>query len=156
MNAHINLDLGIAAARTCPGPQLAALQGDFDRINAILARETPMVEAELDAELPGFAALAGIAPKLELKLVGFAMDGAREAAWKLATELAPLSLSDQLPVMDRRDGEAALLGDVVLGDGLVVRLIREREGADVARNIEILARGEFRSRVPPLIGEPVV
>ena len=37
MNAHINLDLGIAAAQTCPGDQLPQLKPDFDEINAVLA-----------------------------------------------------------------------------------------------------------------------
>lgn len=37
MNAHINLDLGIAAAETSPGGSLAALHGDFLAINGGLA-----------------------------------------------------------------------------------------------------------------------
>jgi hypothetical protein len=37
MNAHINLDLGIAAAQVAPGPALPALHTDFLCINAILA-----------------------------------------------------------------------------------------------------------------------
>ena len=37
MNAHINLDLGIAAARTAPGDRLPDLKDDFDRINEVLA-----------------------------------------------------------------------------------------------------------------------
>jgi hypothetical protein len=31
MNAHINLDLGVAAAEVAPGPAIAGLRGDFDR-----------------------------------------------------------------------------------------------------------------------------
>jgi glucose/arabinose dehydrogenase len=49
INAHINLDLGAAAAQTCPGENLPALKRDFEEINAILSdlldkklRETPM------------------------------------------------------------------------------------------------------------------
>src|SRR5512146_355430 len=37
INAHINLDLGIAAAQTAPGDQLPGLQTDFNQINAVLA-----------------------------------------------------------------------------------------------------------------------
>src|SRR6187549_599282 len=36
MNAHINLDLGIAAATVAPGASLAALRHDFNEINDIL------------------------------------------------------------------------------------------------------------------------
>lgn len=39
MNAHINLDLGIAAAYTCPGPLLCELRPDYDVINDILAEQ---------------------------------------------------------------------------------------------------------------------
>ena len=144
MNAHINLDLGVAAARTCPGAELAGLRGDFDRINDVLASLTPVVEAEVDGLSPDVAALSRLAPRLELRMVGFAMDDAREAAWKLAGELAALAPRDQVPLMARRDAEAALLADAVLHDGLVVRAIRARESSDVARNVEALARGEFR------------
>jgi hypothetical protein len=144
MNAHINLDLGVAAARTCPGAELAGLRGDFDRINDVLASLTPAVEAEVDGLSPDVAALARLAPRLELRMVGFAMDDAREAAWKFAGELAPLAPRDQVPLMARRDAEAALLADAVLHDGLVIRAIRARESGDVARNVEALARGEFR------------
>ncbi len=37
MNAHINLDLGIAAARAVPSAALPSLREDFNRINVILA-----------------------------------------------------------------------------------------------------------------------
>ena len=33
MSAHINLDLGVAAARTSPGDTLAGLKDDFNKIN---------------------------------------------------------------------------------------------------------------------------
>lgn len=149
MNAHINLDLGVAAARVCPGAELAGLRGDFDRINDVLASLTPVVEAEVDSLSPDVAALARLAPRLELRLVGFAMDDAREAAWKFAAELAPLDPQAQVPRMARRDAEAAALADAVLHDGLVVRAIRARECADVAQCVEALARGEFRTVHPP-------
>ena len=37
INAHINLDLGIAAVQTCPGEDIHALKDDFDKINTVLA-----------------------------------------------------------------------------------------------------------------------
>ncbi len=154
MNAHINLDLGVAAARTCAGSELAGLRGDFDRINAVLAKLTPMVEQELDEDSPIFNALTKIAPKLELRLVGFSMDEARDAAWKFATELAPLRHLPQVSKMAARDADTALLAHAILGDGLVVRLLREHESRDVARNIETLAAGEFRCAVPAMIAPP--
>lgn len=52
INAHINLDLGIAALETV-GPQgLPPLRGDFDRINALLADLVGDVEEKLAAVWP--------------------------------------------------------------------------------------------------------
>ncbi|KFA93861.1 DUF5995 family protein, partial [Archangium violaceum] len=106
MNAHITLDLGVAAARTCPGSELAPLKGDFDKINTVLATLTPIVEKELQSESFVFDILTHLAPELELKLVGFSMDEARDNAWKLAQSLAPLSPQQQVPLMATRDGDA--------------------------------------------------
>lgn len=155
MNAHINLDLAVAAARTCAGSELAGLQGDFDRINGVLAALTPVVEQQLDEMSPEFGAVSGMAPKLELKMVGFSMDKARASAWAFAQELAPLKHLPQVARMAVRDATVSLVGDAVLNDGLIVRLIRAREKDDVAHNIAVLSSGEFKNTVPPLIGTPV-
>ena len=39
MNAHINLDLGVASAQVSPGDQLPQLKTDFDQINDVLAAQ---------------------------------------------------------------------------------------------------------------------
>ncbi len=155
MNAHINLDLGVAAARVAgPGGAINSLQADFNKINDVLAALTPIVEQQLDDASPVFKELSGIAPKLELKMVGFSMEKARAASWAFAKELAPLKKLPQVARMATRDLQASLIADAVLNDGLVIRLIRAREKTDVAQNIQILSRGEFKNTVPPLIGTP--
>jgi hypothetical protein len=154
MNAHINLDLGIAAARVAPGAALPSLRRDFDRINTLLARLTPTVEQRLDGISPLFGVLSSIAPKLELKMVGFSMDRARAEAWRLAVRLAPLSAPEQLKVAATRDLEVALVADAVLNDGLLVRAIRAEERGDVASNIRALCDGSFRVQVAPTILAP--
>ncbi len=152
MNAHINLDLGVAAARVAPGALLPPLEPDFDRINTVLARLTPVVEQEIDQESPIFKKLTQLAPALELKVVGFAMDEAREAAWNFANKLAPLSLQQQVPAMATRDKEVAILGDLVLARNPIFQLIHSRESTDVAENIRILAQGEFKFAIPSQAG----
>lgn len=148
MNAHINLDLGVAAARVAPGAALAGLRDDFNRINDILAALTPAVEQEIDQASPGFKLLTAIAPKLELKIVGLGMREARNAAWTLAQELAPLALPAQTPEMGQRDGEATLIGQGVLVPNAVTTAILALESKDVAKNIRDLAQGEY---IPPKI-----
>ena len=153
MNAHIVLDLGIAAARTCPGAELEPLRDDFNRINDVLATLTPVVERELDETSFDFDALTSIAPKLELKIVGAAMREARSAAWRLATHLAPLPVEEQLRPIATRDDEAVLLGKAALVTGPLVAFIRRTESPDVAHNIRILASGEFA--IPPVPADVV-
>jgi len=114
-----------------------------------------VVEQEIDEISPEFKMLSGLTPKLDLKLVGFGMDDARAAAWSFAQALAPLAPTQQLPLMARRDDEVALLGDVILNDGLVVRLIRAKESTDVGENIRTLAQGELTVAVPAVVTPPV-
>ncbi len=152
MNAHINLDLGIASARTAPGAELAGLEGDFNRINDILGALTPTVERQIDDGSKDIAALSALAPHAELHLVGLAMTEARREAWAFAGELATLDPMAQIPVMARRDDETVVLGAAVLHEGLLTGIIRKRESPDVAHNIDLLARGEFMPSpsIPPL------
>ena len=49
MNAHINLDLGIASAQVSPGDQLPQLKPDFDQINNVLAGLIGTVASEIAA-----------------------------------------------------------------------------------------------------------
>jgi hypothetical protein len=82
------------------------------------------------------------------------MQKARDTAWAFARELAPLRHLPQVAKMAARDAGAALLADVVLSDGLVVKMIRARESKDVAHNIQVLAAGQFKSTVPAVIAPP--
>jgi hypothetical protein len=148
MNAHIGLDLGIAAARVAPGDELAGLRTDFDRINTLLATLTPVVELEIDQVSPRFDELSKLTPRLDLRLVGFGMDEARMEAWSFAQALAPLAPQQQVARMAARDDEVSLLGDVILVDGVVERLIRGKESTDVAQTIRVLAAGEFSLSLP--------
>lgn len=147
MNAHIALDLGIAAAQTCPGAALPALKADFARINDVLASLTPLIESEIGEDSPEFALLTHILPAQEQKLFGFAMDRAREMAWHFACNLAPLPLHEQPALMAQRDHEVALAADVIVANGVLAHVLRHGESTDVAANIRSLADGEFTPSV---------
>ena len=47
MNAHISLDLGIAAATVSPGAAVSEIQNDFNKINRVLAELTNDVKTQL-------------------------------------------------------------------------------------------------------------
>ncbi|MEK7830378.1 MAG: DUF5995 family protein, partial [Acidobacteriota bacterium] len=62
INAHINLDLGIAAQETCPGEELPPLKQDFETINAILAELVQPVQDEIGGLSPWIGFLEKIDP----------------------------------------------------------------------------------------------
>ncbi|MCA9636967.1 MAG: hypothetical protein KC420_13155, partial [Myxococcales bacterium] len=84
MNAHINLDLGVAAALTAPGAELDGLRDDFNRINGLLASLVDEVKSELAQIWSPLAFLDRISGTIEDVGVNFSMAKARDAAWALA------------------------------------------------------------------------
>lgn len=143
INAHINLDLGIAAARVSPGPALASLHRDFDKINSILNSLVASVEREIGGLSPWIALGEKVAGETGVRLVEFSMGVARDEAWELAERLAPLPPAEQAPLVAARDREIDRLARTVLHPGwlldaalLVVRL---RETNDVRRAIDVLS-----------------
>lgn len=146
MNAHINLDLGIAAAQTCPGNRIGSLEGDFMKINTILSSLVDDVREEIDQLSPWIDLLDNISPTTSDAIVNFSMEKARDFAWHFAQELAPLSASDQEVEIRKKDHLIADLGYLVAHPiGMFFRLglwvIRLRESSDVVRNIDVLSQG---------------
>jgi hypothetical protein len=145
MNAHINLDLGIASAATSPGAQLAGLKPDFDQINAILAEQVGAVESELTAVSPLLGTLAQIGLRTNHAIANFSMEKARQAAWLSAERLAATPPVLLEVTIDGLDLAVSVFGQTVLyplllGDEL--RLIREAECEDVRKVIETLAAAD--------------
>ncbi len=105
MNAHINLDLAIAAAATCPGDEIAALENDFMEINLLLAEMTDQVQERLARVSPLLGWIDRMALREDEKLAGFSLTLARDYAWGKANLLAPLP-QDQWPPIIGGDGPA--------------------------------------------------
>jgi hypothetical protein len=152
INPHIMIDLGVAAARTCPGDQLAGLQQDFNTINTVIAGLFPVIDAELDD-------LSPVERWIDHSPIGFFKDKAIDAAinegrnssWAFATSLAYLDLPAQAIAIGHRDRDARLLGECILHDPLAT-LARKRESQDVRHNIQILnapAKTPQTSSPPP-------
>lgn len=90
MNAHINLDLGIAAAQISPKDEIHSLQNDFNMINTILSSLVADVEKDLTEVWPILKWILEKTKSIDTFLIDFSMQKAREGAWKYALELAPL------------------------------------------------------------------
>src|SRR5713226_4762321 len=120
MNPHINIDLAIAAAKTCPGNAIGSLQGDFNRINAILASVVPAVISEIDALSPYLHLLADLAQDGETSIIDFNLVGARDASWAMAQRLACLSSPEQENVIAGENVPIAVLSQAILSPGFIV------------------------------------
>jgi hypothetical protein len=143
MNAHINLDLGVAAAQVSPGAQLPQLKTDFDQINGVLAGLVSIVAAEIAAVSPLIGDLEKIGLRDETSLVNFDMTAARDAAWLTAQRLAGEPAFLHNPTVEALDLAISVEGRAILypligGVGLAV--IQQAETKDVRQVIEILSQ----------------
>lgn len=143
INAHINLDLGIAAAETSPGMALAGLKRDFDRINETLASLVDGVQTELGQVWPLLRLLDWVGGRTDEQVIHFSIARARDAAWAVAQELAVAAPDQRAAIIDRIDTTITGLGRLLRHPGplasAVIRMIRVAELRSVPRIIEILA-----------------
>jgi hypothetical protein len=113
MNAHINLDLGVAAARTQEGTDVAALRGDFERLNDVLAAMVDRMQDALARVSPWTDLMDRVCGGLDEELAGWSVGRARRHAWELAEQLARPG-AEQARIVDDRDRLVALLGGRVV------------------------------------------
>lgn len=85
MNAHINLDLGIAAAEVSDG-NMDGVQKDFDSINTIISALTYEVINEITRVSP-LLSLLGLHASNYSILIQFSISNARDGAWCFAEDL---------------------------------------------------------------------
>jgi hypothetical protein len=145
MNAHINLDLGVASAQVSPGDQITHLKPDFDQINNVLAAQVGAVESEMGTLSPLIANLSLVGLESETSVINFNIDTARKVAWFTAERLADEPDILREWTIDGLDLAVSVEGRAILyppckGDALAA--IRKMEVQDVRRVIEILASYE--------------
>jgi hypothetical protein len=142
MNAHINLDLGIAAAEVCPGDALPGLRRDFEAINDILAGLLGTVQAAIGGVSPLFHVLDALCGTADEHLASFSMVQARKQAWRAACLLAQLPESLRPLMISALDQQTAVLGRLLVRpDALTagaIAVIRRREPDDVAAVVRAL------------------
>lgn len=145
INAHINVDLGIAAATTAPGDALASLRRDFDLVNEILAALIADVERDLTEISPLIGLLDHLGGRHDEEVIRFSIEVARAQAWRFAVELAPLAPEVWAGPIRARDARTTHVARAILRPGwltAVLLAIRAAERHDVHQQIDVLARVE--------------
>ncbi len=141
MNAHINVDLSVAAVQCVPSHGLAGLKADFFKINAILAALVQETKEELTAVWPLLRVLDRFVGKSDEGLTNVGMWLTRGHAWLRAEELALLGPDDQRARIADLDNDVTKLGQLILPTGwlrIVLLLVRVGELRFVPTIIEIL------------------
>ncbi len=141
MNAHINLDLALAAVETA-GDALADLEHDFIRINDVLGENIDHIQVRLARIWPMLKLLDRVAGGNDEAVMNFSLRKARSCAWQEALDLARLKDEQRAAHIVSLDRRVALLGRAILHPGIatsaVNKAIRLGEKQNVADVIDLL------------------
>jgi hypothetical protein len=145
INAHINLDLGIAAAEVCPGAALPELHADFDRINQVLSTLTDDVKRVVAQFSPMLHLLDAVGGDADDAIVNFSLTRARDDAWQHAQILAAQQAAPQgaaIATIAMIDAKTVFLARLVAEPGRILTAVLDAvhlgESNDVAAIIEAL------------------
>ena len=144
MNAHISLDLGIAASET-QTTDLESLHDDFNKINEVLGALVNEVEKQLSDIFWLLKPIDWMMGGVDEKIAKFAMDIARDEAWKVAVAYSNLhTVEGKATYIETRDKDVAKFGRKVLSPGkllnFVIRIFRWMEHGTVVFKIRKLNR----------------
>lgn len=134
MNAHINLDLGVACAQVAPGESISELRTDFEQINDVLAGLVEQIQSELNRVSPLYRFVDDVTGSVDRAVINFSISRARAEAWKQAEILAaatPAAAAQHIVDLDRvvaSIGNAVIHPGVIASTGLLaVRLTEKRQ-----------------------------
>ncbi|UXP33009.1 DUF5995 family protein [Reichenbachiella agarivorans] len=141
MNAHINLDLGIAAAQV-GGDEIEDLKADFFKINEILASMVHKVENDYAEIWPTLRFILKFAGRADNFLIDFSMQHARDGAWAFAVELAKTPEERREALIQLRDQKVAQKSKLITNPGFlpsfIFKIMRIGETGNVPSKIKCL------------------
>lgn len=143
INAHINLDLGVAAGQIAPGPTIQGLKRDFETINDVIAGLVDVVQDKLSRLSVPMRLLDRLAGTGDERVANFSIHVARRAAWQLAETYAGIGdEAGQRAYIAEADRLTAALAERILNPGfvpnLVLKPVKWFEPRDTAGNIRTL------------------
>lgn len=142
MNAHINLDLGIAAAQVSKDRDIQALKTDFDRINEVIGSLINEVQQDIEDICWPMRWVKLVNNQHKDAVINFSISLARKSAWANALVLAssPDSLWDHY--ISNIDQQVSQIGLRVItpsiSQSILLRGIRLFEPNDITQIIASL------------------
>lgn len=147
INAHINLDLGIACAQVSTPESIFDLHSDYNKINEILNNLVEGVEKCLVEIWPTLTYILKLSGKIDNFFIDFSMKTARDGAWKYATEFVLLPENKRESSIQERDIKITKIARLVSNPGYFVsgvfNLIRLFEKGTVAQKIIELSKVKY-------------
>ena len=142
VNAHMRLDLGVAAATVAPGSDLPTMLGDFQEVDKILASLVNLDRLHVDAISPRIRELDRIG-SLDDDLVDIVIRDIRNHSWDVAKRLAPLGGDDFGTAVLALDEDVVDLSGKIVDPPWAVKLvlrdlIKPAESKDVCAIIHAL------------------
>ncbi len=142
VNTHINLDLALASAITAPGDSIHALEGDFNRINEVIASLFDDVQQSLEEVWWPMKFLKRVGKTQQTDVLNFSIGAARKTAWANAVILAGLNENEQHAFVQQMDQIVYRIAEKVINPGVVagtlMKIVRMTEYNDVARTINLI------------------
>jgi hypothetical protein len=146
INAHVNLDLGIASAQVSTVENIESLKSDFDQINTILSNLVGSVEKALTVIWPTLTIILKLSGKIDNFFIDFSMKTARDGAWKFANEFVALPENQREATIHERDVKITQIARLISNPGYLVsgvfKFIRLFEKGTVAQKIIDLGKIE--------------
>lgn len=143
MNAHINLDLAIAAANTMSGRQLLDIENDFNKVNDILFQITNELQDRLSRVSPLLFFLDLVGENNDEKIIDFSMRKARAQSWNSANLLWSIGENHRLQTINKIDQLVLKLSECIKSPKsrivrYILKLIQKFENKEVGNIISKL------------------
>jgi hypothetical protein len=132
MNAHINYDLGMAAAEFMAGKQIEDMKNDFMLVNDVLASLVDELQDKVGRVSRLMFLLDWIGKRSDEAVMNFSMEKARGQAWNLAVSL---SASDGKLKKDKIDETDLIIGKLA-------EVVKHPPGKLLAYTIKFISRFE--------------
>lgn len=143
MNAHINLDLGVATAAVTSVEDRAGLRDDFDRVNGVLFALLDALQGELDDLSPWMGRVDRWGLGFDEACMRLGIRTARDDAWEFAGALVESDAAQRTGLTVARDERTRRAGRFLCHGlspvHLANRVIARRECRDLSRIVDDLS-----------------
>lgn len=144
INAHINLDLGIAAAETSPGESIENLKADFEMINTIISGLVDTIQERINTLSCPMRFIDKISGNRDETVANFSIGIARKASWTNAVNLTKLNENNEVYIQEL-DKITAQLAKGIIKPGFIANL--------VLKPVKWFERGSVKEKMEVLEGK---